>query len=135
MEVDQITTQNNQKPHLNCLTPEDQKRLMDKGHCFHCREKGHQLKVCPKQSQQKGKNQTSNVQTTTTSPTPPVPSASINQTDSPPAYTEDQLIGLIRSLTTNQRENLLGKLAFKDKGKEPEVVDDREPEYDSDQDF
>ena len=48
---------------------------------------------------------------------------------------EDQLAGLIRSMMTDQKENLLGKLAFKDKGKETKVVDDREPEYNSDQDF
>ena len=47
----------------------------------------------------------------------------------------DQLAGLIRSLSTDQRENLLEKLAFQDKGKKPEVVDDREPDYNSDQGF
>ena len=135
MEVDQVTTQNYQGPCLNCLTPEDQKKLMDEGCCFCCREKGHQSRACPKKSQQGGQNQPSNIRVTTTTPTSPVPSTSTKQSDSPPAYTEDQLTGLIRSLSIDQKENLLEKLTFQDKGKKPEVVDDREPEYDSDQGF
>ena len=133
MEVDQVTTQNYQGPHLNHLTPEDRKKLMDEGRCFRCREKGHQSKACPKKSQQGGQNQPSNVRVTTS--TSPVPSTSTKQSDSPPAYTEDQLAGLIRSLSIDQKENLLKKLAFQDKGKKPEVVDDRELDYDSDQGF
>ena len=136
MEVDYVSTQNNNQGQcLQCLTPEERKKLMDEGHCFRCRDKGHQSKVCPKKSQQEGQSQSSNARTTTTAPAPPVPSTSTNQADSPPAYMEDQLAGLIRSITTDQKENLLGKLALKTKGKETEVIDDREPEYDSNQDF
>ena len=108
---------------------------MDEGRCFCCREKGHQSKACPKKSQQGGQNQPSNIWVTTTTPTSPVPPTSAKQSDSPSVYTEDQLAGLIRSLSTDQRENLLEKLAFQDKGKKPEVVDDREPDYDSNQGF
>ena len=42
MEVDYVSTQNsNQGQRLQHLTPEEWKKLMDEGYCFHCREKGH----------------------------------------------------------------------------------------------
>ena len=54
----------------------------------------------------------------------------------PPAYSEDQVAGLIRAMTTEQREGLLGKIASKGKGKANKVVDNREPEFeDSKEDF
>ena len=56
--------------------------------------------------------------------------------EAPPTYSEDQVAGLIRAMTTEQREGLLGKIASKGKGKTNRVVDDREPEFeDSEEDF
>jgi len=48
----------------------------------------------------------------------------------PPTYDETQLAGLIRALSTEQRETLLSKIAGP-KGKE-RVVDDRDPNFQSD---
>ena len=45
-------------------------------------------------------------------------------------------MGLIRAMTMEQCEGLLGKIASKGKGKANKVVDDRKPEFkDSKEDF
>jgi len=64
----------------------------------------------------------------------------VNQgaSDAPPAYSEDQVAGLIRAMTTEQWKGLLGKIASPTKNKEKgktQVVDDREPESKSEEDF
>jgi hypothetical protein len=51
--------------------------------------------------------------------------------DPPPAYNENQIAGLIRAITTKQRETLLSKVASS-KGKGRAVVDDRDPSFQSD---
>ena len=49
--------------------------------------------------------------------------------DPPPAYDENQITGLIRVMSTEQRETLLSKVASSNKGKECIVVDDRDPSF------
>jgi hypothetical protein len=114
MEVDYASTQE-QTPCLKRLTPEERKKLMDEGRCFKCRKKGHQSRQCPT------KGQPSDPLTARKAETP---------NDSPPTYDETQLAGLIRALSTEQRETLLSKLASP-KGKD-HVVDDRDPSFQSD---
>jgi hypothetical protein len=52
--------------------------------------------------------------------------------DPPPAYDETQIAGLIRAMSTEQREMLLHKVASPNKGKERVVVDNRDPSFQSD---
>jgi hypothetical protein len=52
--------------------------------------------------------------------------------DSPPTYDKTQIMGLIRAMSTEQRETLLRKVASPTKGKECVVVDDRDPSFQSD---
>src|SRR5579863_6461261 len=136
MEVDFVSTQGGKQngPRLQCLTLEERTKLMQEGWCFQCREQGHQSRECPKKSEQRGGQNSSTVRTATTSMTPVTPVQGTSE--APPAYSEDQVAGLIRAMTTEQREGLLGKIASKSKGKASKVVDDHEPEFeDSGEDF
>jgi hypothetical protein len=121
MEVDYASTQE-QTPCLRCLTPDERKKLMDEGRRFKCRKKGHQSRQCPT------KGQPSNLPTARNAETPQ--NRAKTPSDPPPTYDETQLTGLIRALSTKQRETLLSKIA-NPKGKE-RVVDDRDPSFQSD---
>jgi hypothetical protein len=46
--------------------------------------------------------------------------------DPPPAYDENQIAGLIRAMTMEQRETLLSKVASSNKGKGHTIVDDQD---------
>src|SRR5713226_6853657 len=37
--------------HLQKLTPDERKKMIEEGQCFACREKGHLLSQCPKKEQ------------------------------------------------------------------------------------
>jgi hypothetical protein len=121
MEVDYASTQE-QTPRLRRLTPEERKKLIDEGRCFKCRKKGHQSRQCPTKEQPSNPPIVRKVETSQTRAKTP--------NDSPPTYDETQLAGLIRALSTEQRETLLSKIAGP-KGKE-RVVDDRDPNFQSD---
>jgi hypothetical protein len=121
MEVDYASTQE-QTPCLRRLTPDERKKLMDEGRCFKCRKKGHQSRQCPT------KGQPSNPPTARNVETPQNRAKTLS--NSPPTYDETQLAGLIRALSTEQKETLLSKIASS-KGKEC-VVDDRDPSFQSD---
>src|SRR5579863_5675999 len=136
MEVDFVSTQGGKQggPRLQRLTPEERTKLMQEGRCFRCREQGHQSKECPKKSEQGGRQNFSTTRTATTATTQATPAQGTSE--APPAYSEDQVAGLIRAMTTKQRKGLLGKIASKGKGKTNKVVDDHEPEFeDSGEDF
>jgi hypothetical protein len=49
----------------------------------------------------------------------------------PPTYDENQIAGLIRAMSTKQRETLLSKVASSNKGKEY-IVDNRDLSFQSD---
>jgi hypothetical protein len=121
MEVDYASTQE-QTPRLRHLTPDERKKLMDEGRCFKCWKRGHQSRQCPT------KGQPSNLPTARNAETSQNRTKTLS--DSPPMYDETQLAGLIRALSTEQRETLLCKIASP-KGKE-HVVDDRDPSFQSD---
>jgi hypothetical protein len=122
MEVDYVSTQE-QIPRLRCLTPDERKKLMDEGRCFKCWKKGHQSRQCPTKGQPSNPPTARNAETSQTHAKTP--------NDLPPTYDETQLAGLIRALSTEQRETLLSKIASP-KGKE-RVVDDRDPSFQSDE--
>jgi hypothetical protein len=126
MEVDYASTQE-QTPHLKCLTPEERKKLMDKGRYFKCRLKGHQARQCPMKNQGQGNNLSIARNTETLQNKAKTP-----KEDPPPTYDENQIAGLIRAMTTEQREMLLSKVASSNKGKGCTVVDDRDPSFQSD---
>jgi hypothetical protein len=121
MEVDYASTQE-QTPRLRCLTPDERKKLMDEGRCFKCRKKGHQSRQCPTKGQPSDPPTARNTETSQ--------KRAKTLSDSPPTYDETQLVGLIRALSTEQRETLLSKIASP-KGKD-RVVDDRDPSFQSD---
>src|SRR5579863_8779976 len=138
MEVDFVSTQGGKQngPRLQHLTPEEHTKLMQEGRCFRCHKQGHQSKECLKKSEQGGRQNFSTARTATTTTTPVTPTQGTSK--APPAYSEDQVAGLIRAMTTEQREGLLGKIASKGKGKNKanKVVDDCKPEFeDSEEDF
>jgi hypothetical protein len=126
MEVNYASTQE-QTPHLKCLTPDERKKLMDKGRCFKCNLKGHQAKQCLMKEQGQGSN-SSTARSTKTSQN----KAKTPKEDPPPIYNENQIAGLIRVMSTKQRETLLSKVASSNKGKGCIVVDDRDPSFQSD---
>jgi hypothetical protein len=121
MEVDYASTQE-QTPRLRRLTPDKRKKLMDEGRCFKCQKKGHQSRQCLTKGQPSNPPTARNAETSQNRAKTP--------NDSPPMYDETQLAGLIRALSTEQRETLLSKIASP-KGKE-RVVDDRDPSFQSD---
>jgi hypothetical protein len=120
MEVDYTSTQE-QTPCLRRLTPEERKKLMDEGRCFKCQKKGHQSRQCPTKGQPNNPPVARNAETSQNHTKTPG--------DPPPMYDETQLAGLIRALSTEQRETLLSKIASP-KGKE-RVVDNRDPNFQS----
>jgi hypothetical protein len=120
MEVNYVSTQE-QTPHLKCLTPDERKKLMDEGRCFKCRLKGHQARQCPT----KGQGQESNLSTARNTETPQN-KAKTPKKDPSLAYDENQITGLIRVMSTEQRETLLSKVASSNKGKGYNMVDDRD---------
>jgi hypothetical protein len=123
MEIDYATTDNSEaRPRR--LSLEERKKLMEEGRCFRCRNKGHQARECKKFPNTDTRN-SSNARTTKTSPKERVASSS-NLEEAPPAYSDDQLAGMIRAMSTDQKENLLTKIASKDKGKKRQIVDDRD---------
>jgi hypothetical protein len=122
MEVDYASTQE-QTPHLKCLTPNEWKKLMDEGRCFKCQLKGHQARQCPTKGQPSNPSTARNAKMSQNKAKTP--------NDSPPTYDETQIAGLIRAMSTEQRETLLCKVASP-KGKEHIVVDDRDPSFQSD---
>jgi hypothetical protein len=124
MEVDYASTQE-QTPHLKHLTPEERKKLMDEGKCFKCHLKGHQARQCLTKGQQ---SNSSTARSTKMSQN----KAKTPKNDPPPAYDETQIAGLIRAMSTEQRETLLLKVTSPSKGKECIVVDDRDPSFQSD---
>src|SRR5579863_7160779 len=136
MEVDFVSMQGGKQngPRLQHLTPEECTKLMQEGRCFQCHKQGHQSKECPKKSEQGGRQNPSTAQTATTLATLATPTQGTSE--APLAYSEDQVAGLIRAMTMEQRKGLLGKIASKGKGKANKVVDDRKPEFeDSKEDF
>ena len=123
MEIDYATTDNSEaRPRR--LSLEERKKLMEEGRCFRCRNKGHQARECKKFPNTDTRN-SSNARTTTMSPKERVASSS-NLEEAPPAYSDDQLARMIRAMSTDQKENLLTKIASKDKGKKRQIVDDRD---------
>jgi hypothetical protein len=126
MEVNYASTQK-QTSYLKCLTPDERKKLMDEGRCFKCHLKGHQARQCPT----KGQGQGSNLSTARNTETPQNKVKTLKK-DPPLAYNENQITGLIRAMSTQQRETLLSKVASSNKGKECKVMDDRDPSFQSD---
>ena len=125
MEVDYATTQN---PRLKKLTPEERKKLMDKERCFKCCLKGHQARNCTGRDQTNMSNaRVANTPSTKTKNT----TATVNK-DDPPPYDENQIAGLIRAMSTEQRETLLSKIASSEKGKGRQEENNKEPSYQSD---
>jgi hypothetical protein len=124
MEVDYAATQN---PRLKRLTPEERKKLMDEGRCFKCRLKGHQARNCMGRDQ----TNTSNARVANTPSTKTKETTAMVNKDEPPPYDENQITGLIRAMSTEQREMLLSKIVNlgKEKGKKEE--ENREPSYQS----
>jgi hypothetical protein len=123
MEVDYMSTQD-QTPHLKCLIPDERKKLMDEGRCFKCRLKGHQVRQCLTKGQQ---SNSSTARSTETSQN----KAKTPKDKPPPTYDENQITGLIRAMSTEQRETLLSKVASSNKGKE-RIVDNRDLSFQSD---
>src|SRR5947209_4881767 len=111
MEVDYMSTQE-QTSCLKCLTPEKRKKLMDEGKCFKCHLKGHQARQCLT----KGQGQGSNPSTARSTETSQNKAKTIKE-EPPPAYDENQITGLIRAMSMEQREVLLSKVASSNKGK------------------
>jgi hypothetical protein len=124
MEVDYASTQE-QVPHLKRLTLDERKKLIDEGRCFKCRLKGHQARQCPT------KGQPSNPSTARSTETSQTKAKTLTD-ESPPTYDKTQIAGLIRAMSTEQRETLLRKVASPTKGKERIVVDNRDPSFQSD---
>ena len=127
MEVDFTSTQDS-PPCLKRLTPDERKKLMDEGRCFKCRLKGHQARACLTKNQQTQGNTTSNARTTETTPKAKKDSPSTAKDDPPPAYDENQIAGLIRAMTVEQRETLLSKIVTS-KGKGRDMTDDTQPSF------
>jgi hypothetical protein len=126
MEVDYASTQE-QTPHLKCLTPDERKKLMDEGRCFKCHLKGHQARQCLTKEQGQENNSSTARNTEIHQNKVKTP-----KEDPPPAYDENQIAGLIRAMSTKQRETLLSKVTSSNKGKGRAVVDDRDPSFQSD---
>ena len=88
---------------------------MDEKKCFECFETGHQAFRCPKKKG-KGKGK----------PTSKARSAKLEEVkeeepeeptsafENPPEYKEDQMITVIRRMTTKRREEFLDNLALQD---------------------
>jgi hypothetical protein len=115
MEVDYAATQNT---HLKKLTPDERKKLMDEGRCFKCHLKGHQVRNCPGRDQANSPgNNTSTARTTNTSSDKGKETTKTTTKDDPPPYDENQIAGLIRAMSTEQRETLLSKIASSGMGK------------------
>jgi hypothetical protein len=125
MEVDYAATQN---PRLKRLTPEERKKLMDEGRCFKCRLKGHQARNCTGRDQAN----TSNARVANTPPSKKRETAATVNKEEPPPYDENQIAGLIRAMSTEQRETLLSKIASSNKEKGKQEEENREPSYQSD---
>jgi hypothetical protein len=123
MEVDYMSTQE-QTPRLKHLTLEERKKLMDEGKCFKCHLKGHQARQCLTKGQQSNSSMARSIEMSQNKAKTP-------KNDLPPAYNETQIAGLIRAMSTEQRETLLSKVASLSKSKECVVVDDRDPSFQS----
>jgi hypothetical protein len=118
MEVDYAATQS---PRLKKLTPDERKKLMDEGRCFKCRLKGHQARNCSGMDQTNNpNNRTSNARVANTPSTKGKETTAATNKDDPPPYDENQIAGLIRTMTTKQKETLFSKIASTNKGKERE---------------
>ena len=130
MEVDYAATQT---PRLKKLTPDKRKKLMDEGRCFKCRLKGHQARNCTtKRGQTNNSNtHTANARVANTPSNKGKETAAGPNKDEPPPYNENQIAGLIRAMTTEQRETLLSKIVSSNKGKDQEESH-KEPSYQSD---
>jgi hypothetical protein len=99
---------------------------MDEGRCFKCCLKGHQARQCLTKEQRQ-ENNSSTARNTEI----PQNKAKMPKEAPPPAYDENQIAGLIRAISTEQRETLLLKVASSNKGKGCTVVDDRDPNFQS----
>jgi hypothetical protein len=129
MEVDYAATQN---PRLKKLTPDKRKKLIDEGRCFKCCLKGHQARNCTGRDQTNNSDKnTSNARVANTPPTKIKETTTTVNKDEPPPYDENQITGLIRAMSTEQRETLLSKIASSNKGKGRQE-EDKEPSYQSD---
>jgi hypothetical protein len=109
------------------LNEAERKKRQTEGRCFLCGRQGHMRRACPKRKEDGGKrsgnpSRTERARAATTEPE--TGGSQLNESEqtsngvpeSPPAYDPDSLISHIKTLSINQRDELLDKLMEGDEG-------------------
>ena len=105
------------------LPPDEYKKLVTEGRCFHCKQRGHLSRSCPDKTgktasgsskgktAEKPKNKAKIRQATIEEVVDDHDPEEDDEKEDPPAYTADKVEATIRALSTNEREKLYEQLA------------------------
>jgi hypothetical protein len=91
------------------LSNTDKKKLMDEGHCFYCKEKGHQANRCPKKSQQQHP-----INRSTPRPSQNHITETANEENAEPQPNVHDLCMQLQAMTIEDRGELLDSLMHND---------------------